>query len=793
MKKRIISLILVVAMLVIALTGCSFNYAKANLSKYATFDDGFKTAIQKLVIEDGSFGTDPVKRWEKVEDAIAAALLAATDSENLYEGKPDKYDSLAYCYYAVYEDENGNKQIVYTSKMDEAAIKPTTGAQIVQLGLSSLTGLNKAISDAILKLEGDSIPFYSTSANTATDESVVSVTYTKTEKDNASGKTLVEHESVKVGDEGAFAQWLLNKKVGVVLDGECEVVEGEKTYIYSGIKINSVIKSSTKKPMANAGDLIYITYTATAKYTSASEGEVSATVDGFTQSGENYVKKQVTALVQVGTDTQSNAFLDQLIGKSVGSVSNITTKETHTVTEKINGEEQPAAEHELDVTYSDIKIHWIVDSHTPAAEFKYTPTETSTTDTNGNKLTELNKKELTYYVFPVYYVPVENADVAYNADEKKVTGVTLSAETIIREFYATVLKTETIEHDESEEHDHEEMTKYIFDCLESGNYKNTDKNKDLATLVTELKTLSEKETSKKTAFDKAEESLLAALKKLADATTDTAKEAQKTNVTKAREDYKKAKDELTTAESDVTNKIKEILACKHGETSLDADLALDYANYQYDTLETKYKNEINTNIATEIAELMTSSITYDKLPARAVRQARKAILNTYKYAYYEGKTGTSDTAISNYQAYANFDAYLIAAVEAETKATAGSLTIEDANDYIDQKAEDTVRDIILIYVLADEFDLNLTREEKKEYKKYYKEVKAQSEQFGSGYGQLFYYIYGVDPSTQSLDDFLNAKQFDKVMSYFLEVDEVNNSEKVQYLNINYTFSAAATK
>ena len=37
MKKRIISLILVVAMAFLALTGCAYNYAKDDMSKYATF------------------------------------------------------------------------------------------------------------------------------------------------------------------------------------------------------------------------------------------------------------------------------------------------------------------------------------------------------------------------------------------------------------------------------------------------------------------------------------------------------------------------------------------------------------------------------------------------------------------------------------------------------------------------------------------------------------------------------------------------------------------------------------
>ena len=67
MKKRIISLILVVATLLLTLAGCAYSYAKDDMTKYATFDEGaFFTALNNLVIADGDFGTDETKRQEKV-------------------------------------------------------------------------------------------------------------------------------------------------------------------------------------------------------------------------------------------------------------------------------------------------------------------------------------------------------------------------------------------------------------------------------------------------------------------------------------------------------------------------------------------------------------------------------------------------------------------------------------------------------------------------------------------------------------------------------------------------------
>ena len=81
MKKRIISLILVVATVFLTLTGCAYNYAKDDMSKYATLDyQKFYDALQALVITDGDFGTDKEGRDVKVQDAIAQAILKVTDT-----------------------------------------------------------------------------------------------------------------------------------------------------------------------------------------------------------------------------------------------------------------------------------------------------------------------------------------------------------------------------------------------------------------------------------------------------------------------------------------------------------------------------------------------------------------------------------------------------------------------------------------------------------------------------------------------------------------------------------------
>ena len=63
MKKRIISLILVVALAFLTLTGCAYNYAKDDMSKYATLDtEAFYNALQALSFTEGDFGPDEAAR-----------------------------------------------------------------------------------------------------------------------------------------------------------------------------------------------------------------------------------------------------------------------------------------------------------------------------------------------------------------------------------------------------------------------------------------------------------------------------------------------------------------------------------------------------------------------------------------------------------------------------------------------------------------------------------------------------------------------------------------------------------
>ena len=111
MKKRIISLALVIVMLLSLLCSCTFDYAKRDLTKYATFNaTEFAAALQNLVIADGDFGHNLTERNKKVLDTIFAALAsdAGTDTKS-YDVAVGEYDVLYYGYYVTFEKKTTEK------------------------------------------------------------------------------------------------------------------------------------------------------------------------------------------------------------------------------------------------------------------------------------------------------------------------------------------------------------------------------------------------------------------------------------------------------------------------------------------------------------------------------------------------------------------------------------------------------------------------------------------------------------------------------------------------------------
>ncbi len=690
MKKRIISLILVVAMLLVTLCSCSYNYAKKDLTKYASFDKAaFETALKSIVIEDEDFGTDEDARKLKVLDNIYAALAkASTKDSHKTEGIPTGYDAVYFCYYvtAVIDEV---EHTFFTDTMNPD--KPSNA----QLGLSSNEDLALAFVEFFADKDiTDFIYSASTKGNAAAGDTLY-ITYTRT-------------YSVPVEGE-------INE------DGSQLYKEITETYKCVSVDLPELAD-------APADD-------------STEDGEP----EGDTNTDEPSVAADEPDSGENDKDTEDKgeepapvkSFLEMLVGKKVGKV------DKYTVDEEVDGET-------VKVSYTDIQIHWIVESGESVGSFTDTTyTEDKKVKDTLNKEYNLKDRELTYHVFPVYYVDV--------ADK-------ITAEVVLYHLLGNDADADgTVESSEL-------GTIELFD---SKDYKNG--NDTLESLIDELTTeLGKLVKAKKTAEKEADKK-------------DEDKKDESTEGEDKKEETKK--DPVAEAQEKVDELVKKILGCTYVGEDKDAEAIADaivngYNESVYDNLESAYKSAILESIAKEVFKLAQKYVTYEKnedgtykLPKSAVREAYKRIENLHKYNFYEGKytssssssSSTSSSSVTNYEYYGgDYERYLKVAVGLTSTAT-----MQQVHDKIGLQAETAVRELILVYLLADVYDLPLTKDEK-----------SQNE------NSLYVVYFGYDA-----EDLNHSTQFDKVMNHLLEEkdeddyaeDAVYGENKVQYVRITYTF------
>ena len=210
-------------------------------------------------------------------------------------------------------------------------------------------------------------------------------------------------------------------------------------------------------------------------------------------------------------------------------------------------------------------------------------------------------------------------------------------------------------------------------------------------------------------------------------------------------------------------------------------------HYQYHTLEHTYEETINDSLAEKVYELAKKYITYKTdsegkpvLPWKAVHKNYDRIENGHKYNFYEGKyesAGSSSTSTgtsgeeSNYKHYnGDFNEYL--KVEYFGK-DAANYTMQNVYDKMGAEAEQSVRDIILVYTLVnvfDDVDLSVTDEQVDEFKLTY-----------------LWYFYGT---IMEEEDYKTALLFDNVFNHILETsEEESDDNKVKYVRLEYNFAS----
>ena len=397
----------------------------------------------------------------------------------------------------------------------------------------------------------------------------------------------------------------------------------------------------------------------------------------------------------------------------------------------------------------------IVAKHTPY------PDEKKEVKAIDGTTVDLKGKELTYHVYPVYFIetPALNAEIILD----KLLGTSFKAG-------GDADKNGTIE-------DSEKGTLGIF--TDDG-YKNGDET--LNAMITKLIELLSDRSTKETAETTAQSTYDTAKSNHDKATTPTQDQINALNT--ATTALEKAKTEAKEAKEKVADQIKKILAAKKDGSDVTIETAIveSYKEYRYDTLENTYKSAIKSSLAQAIYDLAIKNITYsDNLPEKAVNEAYDLLINNYEYDFYEGKYTSSSSSSSsstssktNYEQYnGNFLSYLIAELglkTTDTKETVYAAIREDAKKAVKEK--------ILIYVLksacADADKVQVTEADVDTFKE------------SINYLLLRYYM-GLNEVKESY--YMPALQFDKVMNYFLEVDETNEENQVKYVRIAYTFKA----
>ena len=249
MKKRIIGLALVVAILALTLVGCAYRYEGDDMSKYASFDKAkFEEAIKTLKIEDGDFTKDEAVRAKKLNDAILNLLSAKLDSSSTKiketTGTVGDTDIVYYCYYYTAEIDGVTRYFSTGLMTPDKAVK-------LHLGLSANEGQSVKV-EQLLKGEAlDGKVYDATTKKTlAKKDGVVTaedsttgklafISYTvEYEKDGKSVKETHEYELVTLGEGSFIAKALADKDIGKAQD---KITEGSgataKTYTNATVNV----------------------------------------------------------------------------------------------------------------------------------------------------------------------------------------------------------------------------------------------------------------------------------------------------------------------------------------------------------------------------------------------------------------------------------------------------------------------------------------------------------------------------------------------------------------------------
>ena len=779
--KRIISSILVVVMLVLTLVGCGYSINKDDMTKYADFSTkaAFEELLKKILIEDGDFTTDDATREAKVLETIysdiASKVIADATTEKNKTGTPSSRDVVYYAYYAsaVFDDVTA---YFFTDKYKSSS---STSLQLRPGRDYGEDAISAKVAEIFESYNFDDYVYTSATSGKTVAGDIAYVTFAKTVGDKVTSYTnhrIVIGEAPAEGETAkTFESYLCGQDIASssnIAKYEEKDESGNVTATYSSIKINWV---STRETVGSTkeGDSVYVSYT-------KKIGDQTETV----------TNKLHTVGAAPAEGESAASFESYLAGKKF-----ITTLDKFT-----------AVEDEANVEYTNVVINWRVSEAKEIGSFTNVTYEEEykVKDTTGTER-DLKDVELTYYVYPVYYISIPEYSSTVIIDI--VLGSDLKADSI----YELIFAKEIMELDD----DATEADRQKIKDDNKGKYKTSDGLSiedmvskivkyytDIKTAQTALDNADEALAKAETAYDEAlaayeaeknseapDEGKLATLKdaldKADEALNGKADEAEgsktgaKANRDKAQESY----DKIGTTKAENIKKLLDIVG-EGQEANLDAVIYRNNKILTYEYLQNVYNEEIRSKLATEIYFFITENIkvkTDDNggliLPEKAVKEAYTQIYETYENEFYTGYYDES-SKVTNYVKYKSFDKFLIQAVSDDIKTVE---TVKDAKAAIMEKAREDVSAHVQIVLAAQSYDLALTDKE-------YKEYKDELEEYYAIY-VLYYKNFSVEEMLGKTN-MIVAAQFIKLMDYLLDYEEdKKDADENGYIKIEYKYNS----
>ncbi len=757
MKKRIISLILVLVIATLSFASCGFSFTKGDLSVYGTFSAEQKAAFEKawleLYVDDGDFTTDEEMRAKKVLDSIYADLAESvqSDAEKLKEGVVKGHDKFFYNYYctADFGDEKG--VVLFAGNM--ASGKTAT----VQFGLAAPSDLEVAIETLLKDVDLKDKTYLTETSGNVAEGDVVYVSYSYTHlvvvDTDENGDPVSKTETVNVENErlvltagaSALVDHLLKKdtdnKTAAINSSTITDLEITKEEKYTGIKINWRAKG------AELGTVKDVTFEDSKKVNDVYGKERELKDVELTY--HIYPSHYISVPEYTAENLMNIIFDDAITVNAVAAVlfgrdflekeeDEIKTElDKYTIKELVNGDKKNEEK--------DVKLEDFVEALADLQEAFHTAEESL-----DSAESDRDKKKTAY----------DTALSAYEADKTEAKEDSMNKAKKALDSAEKLLKA---------------AEKNLETARNARDFKIAtlfaSKDGRAATLIELQNKFYEAQspylTAKKT-YDDAD----AAYEKALAAYEEDASDSNKKAMEKAEDELEAAKIALEEPENKYNAAVKaradevsKIIAAD--DLGMAKTLLDGYKSFTYDYLLEVYNEDIRMKLAKEIYALMEKNVTVSALPENIVDDTYDQLIDNYKYEFYNGNydsgSSTSSNKVSNYKQYkGNFKSYLIDAVSDQSVKT-----YDDACKVVREKAQDYVKPIVMIFMLAEAYDLRLTDKEVKEYK---------NDEDGD-YGNIEY-AYGETSA-------IYAYQFDKLMNYILEFEEDEETGAYVYENVKY--------